>query len=135
MPKIPAKLRAQIRQRDGDRCAYCHTPEALTVTPLELDHIIPLSVGGRTELENLCLACPACNRFKGSSEVAHDPITGEYVALFHPLTQQWEKHFQWQADQSEIHGLTPVGRATAIALHLNRPQMVRLRKLWGKIGR
>ncbi len=36
---ISAKLRAQIRERDKYRCVYCHTPEELTVTTFEVDHI------------------------------------------------------------------------------------------------
>lgn len=36
----------------------------------EIDHIIPLSKGGKHERHNLVIACPTCNRRKG----ARDPI-------------------------------------------------------------
>lgn len=47
--------------------AYCRTPEALTVTTFEFEHIIPLSAGGQTVFDNLCLACP-CNKYLQSAE-------------------------------------------------------------------
>jgi hypothetical protein len=37
-------------------------------------------------------------------------------------------------DGSKIVGLTPVGRATAIALNLNHPLIVEARRLWSAVG-
>lgn len=59
---VSAQLRLRVHARAEERCEYCQTPEELTVTTFELDHIVPLSAGGVTVLDNLCLACPACNR-------------------------------------------------------------------------
>jgi len=39
---IPAALRAQVHEIDNGLCAYYHTPEALTVTTFEIDHIVPV---------------------------------------------------------------------------------------------
>ena len=36
--------------------------------PMEFDHIIPLSKGGKTELKNLQLLCRKCNRNKGAKD-------------------------------------------------------------------
>lgn len=55
---IPVDLKRQIRQQFNETCAYCQTAEYLTVTTFEIEHIVPLSAGGKTLLENLCLACP-----------------------------------------------------------------------------
>jgi 5-methylcytosine-specific restriction endonuclease McrA len=131
---IPAKLRVQVRTQDENRCAYCRTPEELTVTTFEIDHIVPISAGGETELDNLCLACPACNRHKGSRRSATDPETGEAVPLYHPRQQDWSGHFAWSPDNDQITGSTPTGRATVEALNVNRPQLVRLRRLWAHLG-
>jgi len=106
----------------------------LTVTPFEVDHIAPVSAEGETTLDNLCLACPACNRHKAARQSALDPETGEDAPLYHPRRDPWSTHFEWNADTLEMIGQTPTGRATITALHLNRPALVRLRQLWAKIG-
>ena len=134
MGNIPARLLAQVRERDGGICLYCHSPETLALTKFEIDHIIPISSGGSTNLENLCLACPACNRYKGAFQLAIDPISGNEVTIFLPLQQQWSKHFVWSEDQYEIQGLTPTGRATVVVLRMNRTHLVNLRQLWRKLG-
>ncbi len=67
---IPIELQRKIRNYFSDCCAYCRTAEALTVTNFEFEHIIPLSAGGETVFENLCLACPSCNRYKGTRQTA-----------------------------------------------------------------
>ena len=131
---IPAALRARVHEIDNDLCAYCHTPEALTVTTFEIDHIVPVSQGGETSLDNLCLSCPSCNRHKGARRAVSDPQTGESVPLYHPRDQVWSEHFAWSDDGTRLEGSTPVGRATVEALHINRPQMTRLRELWIKMG-
>lgn len=81
---IPAGLRAQVRSLDQERCAYCQSPEELTVTPFEVDHIVPVSAEGETTLDNLCLACPTCNRYKATRQSAPDPETGQDAPLYHP---------------------------------------------------
>lgn len=43
-------------------CAYC--PASLREVPYHLEHRTPLSRGGRTVRENLCMACASCNRRK-----------------------------------------------------------------------
>jgi len=133
-PSISASLRSQVRNLDQDRCAYCQTPEELTVTTFEVDHITPSSAEGETTLDNLCLACPFCNRHKGKRHSATDPETGHSVPLYHPRRHKWSVHFAWSNDTSQIVGLTPTGRATVEALQMNRPRIVRLRQLWAKMG-
>ena len=54
---IPAKLRRQVHLRDQDQCTNCQTKHALQV-----DHIIPIALGGHTTLENLRLLCRSCNQ-------------------------------------------------------------------------
>ena len=131
---ISVELQKQIRHRFVDCCAYCRTAESLTVTTFEFEHIIPRSAGGETLFENLCLACPSCNRYKATRQTAIDPNTQEEVKLFHPQQKSWIEHFFWSEDATEIIGLTPVGRGTITTLKMNRPQLTRVRKMWVKIG-
>lgn len=118
----------------GGRCAYCHTMTAITGARLVIDHIIPETVGGQTILDNLCLACHACNEFKGAKVEADDPVTSERVPLFHPRQQRWREHFRWSDDGCEIIGLTPIGRVTVLALNLNHFEIVEARRRWVRVG-
>lgn len=131
---IPIELRRQIRDYFGDCCAYCKTAESLTVAIFEVEHIVPQSAGGTTVFDNLCLACPTCNRYKASRQLVEDPVTEQMVPPFHPQQQVWEDHFAWGGDATEIVGLTPTGRATIAALRMNRPQLVRVRRMWVTMG-
>ena len=131
---MPVELQRRVRRQCKDCCAYCRTAESLTATTFEFEHILPLSAGGETVLENLCLACPSCNRFKGNRRGAVDPGTQQWVELFHPQRQRWEEHFAWSEGSMELLGLTPVGRATIEGLKMNREALVRVRGLWVKLG-
>jgi HNH endonuclease len=131
---ISVDLQRQIRNRWLDRCAYCLTAESLTATTFEFEHIIPRSAGGETILENLCLSCPSCNRYKTNRQNIIDPVTEKVIPLFHPQLQVWKEHFSWNDDASEIVGLTDIGRVTIDLLKMNRLQLVRVRKLWIKLG-
>ncbi len=131
---IPADLQQKVRFRFANQCAYCRTPEDLTVAIFEFEHIIPRSTGGKTEYENLCLSCPTCNRYKADCTASQDPITRQAVPLFHPHQNNWADHFAWSDDRTELIGLTPVGRATIAALRMNRTQMIRVRRMWVAMG-
>lgn len=126
---VPVELRKRVRSQFDDRCAYCQTAEHLTPVIFEIEHIIPSSHGGATVLENLCLACPTCNRLKSDRMLAAVASSGQ-SRLFHPQRDDWEKHFRWSDDATELIGLTDVGDATISLLRINRPQYVRVRRMW-----
>ena len=127
---ISVELQRQVRERFANCCAYCRTAEVLTVVTIEFEHIVPRAAGGATVFDNLCLSCPTCNRHKSDLGSAPDPLTQKDVALFHPQQQRWRDHFSWNADATQVVGLTPTGRATIAALRMNRPQMIRVRRMW-----
>lgn len=131
---VPVALQREVRDHFRNLCAYCRTAEALTVVTFELEHIVPLAVGGETTFKNLCLACPSCNRHKATRQQAPDPETGELTPLFHPHRDRWERHFAWAESGTILSALTPTGRATTAALHMNRAQMIRVRRLWVTLG-
>jgi len=45
--------------RDKHRCVYCGSKEVLTI-----DHVIPVSRGGKSNFENCVTACKPCNNKK-----------------------------------------------------------------------
>lgn len=131
---LPGHLREQLLAADDRRCAYCHTTEANTGQPMTLDHIIPQAQGGPTTFDDLCFACRRSNEFKGSTTTARDPLTDENVPLFHPRTQRWSDHFAWDASGTHVIGLTPIGRATVMALNMNNEVIVDARRRWVSVG-
>ena len=100
----------------------------------EVDHILPRAAGGKTTAANLCLSCPTCNRHKATRLTALDPVTRQSVPMFHPNQDRWLDHFAWNADGTRLQGLTPTGRATIDALHVNRAALLTLRRYWGAAG-
>lgn len=93
-----------------------------------------MQAGGGRDLENLAFACQGCNNHKYVRTQSPDPATGDMVYLFHPRRQRWRDHFIWSHDFTHVLGLTPMGRATVAALHLNREGLVNLRKALFEFG-
>ena len=54
-------LREYVKRRDGFSCHYCGTKDNLGV-----DHIIPRSKGGTSDLDNLVACCRTCNSRKNN---------------------------------------------------------------------
>lgn len=65
---LSPRLRFEVLKRDGFRCAYCGT--VAEVAQLEVDHVIPESRGGLSELPNLVTACRDCNRGKSDKPLS-----------------------------------------------------------------
>ena len=122
-----------VWSRAGERCEYCHLPSALSPLRFHIDHIIPRQHGGRTESENLALACLHCNRHKGPNLAGVDPLTGNVAQLFHPRREAWSDHFEWHG--TELAGRTPVGRCTVQVLGINAPDFRAVRDWLDKEGR
>ena len=121
-----SELVAQVFERAGSRCEYCRMHQSLQGGTFHVEHILPSSRGGPTELDNLALACPACNSKKSDHTHAVDPETGAPVCLFHPRRDQWQAHFEWQEHQ--VVGRTPIGRATVRHLDLNHWRRILIRQ-------
>ena len=61
---ISVALRRLVFERAEGRCEYCLLPQEAVVYRHEPDHIIPHQYDGRTEADNLALACTRCNRIE-----------------------------------------------------------------------
>ena len=125
----PAKLRRHVREQAQGYCEYCICPEFCATQVHSMEHIIPESLGGLSDEENLALACQGCNGAKAKKTHAIDPVTRRKVALFHPRRDDWHKHFTWSPNQLYLIGLTAKGRATIHELDLNRAGVIYLRRL------
>jgi len=88
--EIPADVRRQLATRYGCqvgkhvvvKCAYFDSTGVIywivrrkqtlgwvSISGLEIDHIVPESKGGETKPDNLHLACRYCNRAKGAKTI------------------------------------------------------------------
>lgn len=68
-------LYSVVAERAVYRCEYCHAPEAVFNFPFEAEHILPQARGGSDDLDNLVLACHACNLFKSDFETGRDEVS------------------------------------------------------------
>ncbi len=63
--KINDNTRFEVFKRDGYRCRICGTsPEKNPEITLHLDHVIPIALGGNSDIENLQTLCSSCNMGK-----------------------------------------------------------------------
>jgi 5-methylcytosine-specific restriction endonuclease McrA len=131
---IPVALKQLVFNRASGLCEYCRSQARFAIDPLVIDHIQPVSRGGKTIAENLALSCQTCNNYKYTKTEALDPVTNQSVPLFHPREMIWEKHFTWNEDVTQAIGITPVGRATISLLQINRDGVVNMRRVLAIMG-
>jgi hypothetical protein len=121
----PELVRQAVISRAENRCEYCRLSQLSQEAAFHVDHIIPQSAGGPTEMDNLALACVTCSLRKSARLTVADPTTGTDSAVFNPRRDLWRNHFRW--DGVHITGITPIGRATAEALQFNRAHVLAIR--------
>jgi hypothetical protein len=126
MSDVSDALRDQVVLRAGNRCEYCGLSQLGQEAAFHIDHVIPRAAAGPTTADNLALACVSCSLRKWARQTAPDPDSGEEVPLFNPRTQVWADHFRW--DGERVVPLTPIGRATAARLAMNRGVILAIRQ-------
>ncbi|HEX8155229.1 MAG TPA: HNH endonuclease [Thermoanaerobaculia bacterium] len=85
MPRQEVKFsRGNIYLRDQNRCQYCG--RKFPSSELSLDHVIPISRGGKSTWENVVCACLPCNVRKGNRLLneCHD-----LRLIRHPVRPKW----------------------------------------------
>lgn len=104
------KLRFDVFKRDSFKCQYCGSTPPTVI--LEVDHIHPVSQGGKNCLDNLLTACFDCNRGKGAHLLSAIPesVTDraallaekmEQVKAFARLVKSRKKMEEGQIDEVE----------------------------------
>lgn len=64
---MTASMRYEVLRRDNFRCKLCGAT-AKDGVKLHVDHIKPVSRGGKTEMSNLRTLCERCNLGKGAKQ-------------------------------------------------------------------
>jgi len=75
--------RRNIYRRDTFECQYCGNRPGLKY--LSIDHVIPVSKGGKTSWENCVVACVRCNTRKGN----RTPEQAEMPLRSNPQKPTW----------------------------------------------
>ena len=120
-------IRRLVAQRAANRCEYCHLPQAAAPLALfHVEHIVAQQHVVDDSMENLALACPDCNRYKGPNVATVDPQSRQLIVLFNPRLDLWDDHFQ--RDGPRITGRSPIGEATVRLLQMNSNKRVELRR-------
>lgn len=133
MGRVPSKLSRLVRERAAFRCEYCLIPEQYHPLPcFHVEHIFSKKHGGRTELSNLALACPECNRRKGTVIGSRKHAKSKFIRLYNPRTDVWHHHFElhWAI----IRAKTDIGEISAKMLGFNDDIRIAFREYLMLIG-
>lgn len=113
---ISRRLRFEILRRDNYTCRYCGaSPTSSSDVVLEVDHVIPTTLGGNDDPRNLTVACADCNAGK-SSVPADAPLVDDVDATAMLFAKAVERaaeihRAQRQADKDADDTLTSSFRA------------------------
>jgi len=106
-------LRWEVLKRDAFTCQYCgrSAPEV----KLEVDHITPVSEGGKDTKENLVAACYSCNRGRSALSLRDKYIkhTGGFVEKVSRQIQVLDLIKLSPLTTSEIMGVLNMKRGNA----------------------
>jgi 5-methylcytosine-specific restriction endonuclease McrA len=75
--------RENIYTRDSYICQYCQVK--FSTRDLTLDHVLPVSQGGRKDWTNIVTACRSCNQKKGN----RTPEQADMPLMNQPLEPKW----------------------------------------------
>ena len=107
-PQYGAPLnRRNIFARDENRCQYCG--HKFPTSELSIDHVVPVSKGGRTCWTNVVCACTECNKCKGGRAPEHagmslirKPVQPPHNPLIR-LKLRRRKYYSWKHFLNEAY--------------------------------
>lgn len=81
--------RGNVYLRDSGQCQYCGT--SVERKESTLDHVHPISKGGKTTWENTVTACGPCNADKADKTHTHKPRIKPYKPDYYELVNKRKK--------------------------------------------
>lgn len=94
---IPGEIKDSVWKRDLGKCVWCGRK-----TNIEFDHIVPVSRGGKSELNNLQLLCRQCNRKKHNKSESYSRSTDvEQVATVNDTQSRVETEIETEKSRVE----------------------------------
>lgn len=138
---IPKRLRFEVFKRDFFTCQYCgaKAPDVL----LEVDHLKPVSKGGKNDIVNLVTSCCDCNRGKSDKELSDNSVVEKQRAQVEILAErraQLKMLMEWHnaekaEDDYEINTFTEyMNKAWGISVSLTKTGILSIRKSIQQFG-
>jgi 5-methylcytosine-specific restriction endonuclease McrA len=89
-PKITVRFsRSNVYLRDNGECQYCG--DKIERKHSTLDHVVPVSKGGKSTWENCTTACAPCNSAKSDKTKGWKPKTRPYKPDYYELVNKRKK--------------------------------------------
>ncbi|MDX2280114.1 MAG: HNH endonuclease signature motif containing protein [Saprospiraceae bacterium] len=129
---ISVSVRQLVADRASNRCEYCKVHQQDTFFAFQIDHVVSLKHGGNNEIENLALACPQCNSYKGSDLATFVGAYHNIVPIFNPRFHAWGEHFEYS--EGVVLARTLIGEATIKLLQFNGPDRIIQRSILEDAG-
>lgn len=100
---LSQKIRFEVFKRDSFTCQYCgqKAPEVV----LEVDHMNPVSKGGKNDMLNLITSCFSCNHGKSDRLISDQSIVERQRVQIEELNirrQQLEMILEWKTGLSNM---------------------------------
>ena len=105
--RITKRLRFEVFKRDKFTCQYCGRSAPDVV--LHVDHIVPTSKGGETDIMNLVTACADYNLGKSNVTLADDSVIKQRKRQLDELQsrrEQIDMMMQWQKELLDLEQST-----------------------------
>jgi len=137
---ISKRMRFEVLKRDSFTCQYCGKQPPDTV--LHLDHIKPVSKGGKNTILNLVTSCVDCNLGKSNIELSDDSeIKKQQVQLklMAEKKAQIELMVKWResldsADELLVKSVEKLVNNLMIGYSVNDNGLMKIRKAISKRG-
>ncbi len=123
---LNASIREAVIKRAKNRCEYCQMHQSLQGGTFHVEHVVPRSRGGLSELDNLAWAYISCNLHKSDRSELLSPDGNSSIRFFSPRIDAWSEHFAW--DDYEVVAKSEIGQATITSLHLNDARRIKVRQ-------
>lgn len=137
---ISKRMRFEVLKRDSFTCQYCGKQPPDTV--LHLDHIKPVSKGGKNTILNLVTSCVDCNLGKSNIELSDDSEIKKQQSQLKLMAEkkaQIELMIKWResledADELLVNSIKNLVDSLMVGFSVNENGLMKIRKAISKRG-
>lgn len=91
--KYDGDTRKMLYKKADGRCALCG--QKILYKDMNLDHVVPLAMGGADEVENLACTCAECNKFKADI-LLMDFMERISTIFFYQMEKKYYNRIGWK---------------------------------------
>lgn len=136
---ISKRIRFEVFKRDSFTCQYCGKKSPDVV--LEVDHVEPVSKGGKTVMLNLVTSCFHCNRGKSNIKLSDTSVIEKQKKALIELQEKQEQLkmlLKWRSgllniETQELQGVQDAWTSLT-TYHLNDVGIATIKKLLKQFG-